>query len=219
MKIQIKKSTGRGLGLLASLTSILSVFAQTEVYCTQDMYSSENLLFLQKPVDSVVSPVPGNLPMDHPFQTYDTCSNSGNRLRAVAYIHGLGGSRAAWDKQITFTIDEYSTASFGVDYSSNAFTESPTAMGQKVNTELDIGFNQVNAYYYRQNGTERCLNDDYVIAHSQGGIAARYLDWRWNTDSSGAFGARKYYGLVTFGYSACRSGCSPDKRRTLRLCG
>src|SRR5690606_38777549 len=119
----------------------LTAIAQTD--CTQDMYSSDNLMKMRRPGDSTILPQQGDVPTYPPFQLYDPCANQDSSLRAVGYIHGLGGSRAGWDKQITFTIDEYSTASFGVDYSSNAFTQSPVAMCQEVNIDLADGFNQV----------------------------------------------------------------------------
>ena len=45
----------------------------------------------------------------------------------------------------------------------------------------------------------RCKLNDFAIAHSQGGIAARYLDWQWDDNQNGNFGTREFYGLVTFG--------------------
>ena len=192
------KTAKRRLGLLAGLAAILSVNAQTEVYCTQDMYSSENLLFLQKPTDSTISPNTGNLPVYVPFTMYDPCANRQNNLRGVAYVHGLGGSIAAWDKQIQFTDSEYDVACFGVDYGSGSYEVSFFQVGQRVQGDLKSGFQNADAIYTIRNNSERCQNDDYVIAHSQGGIAARYLDWKWNMGSN-SFGTREFYGLVTFG--------------------
>ncbi len=185
---------------LMSLLFSISLLAQTEENCTREMFSSDNLMKLQKLADSSVSHHPGNLPTYRPFQTYDTCVNPDSNRRGIAFIHGLGGSVEAWSKQIEFTDNQYHTACFGVNY--NSYESSFHLVGIKVKNDLTQGFSNVDETHKHVYNTERCPNDDYVIAHSQGGIAARFLDMKWDQVpdlQSGSFGARRFYGLVTFG--------------------
>lgn len=199
MTLKNKISGSSYLIVLMSLWFGNPVMAQPLEFCTEDMYSLVNLMKLQKPGDSTIAPLAAP-PNSHYFETYEGCPANPNNLRTVAFVHGLGGSRGAWDKQITFTMTQYPAASFGADY--GGFERSMDDMGGELNTDLAAGFGQVNQYYFGQYGIERCIKDDYVIAHSQGGIAARYIDWAWNTNySNGSFGLRKFNGLVTFGTS------------------
>ena len=183
---------------LMSLLFSISLLAQTEENCTREMFSSDNLMKLQKLADSSVSHHPGNLPTHLPFQMYTPCANPDSNIRGVGFIHGLGGSIAAWDKQIRFTDSAYDVASFGVDYGSGKYEVSFFQVGQRVQQELKEGFENADDVHQIIYSTSRCHNDDYVIAHSQGGIAARYIDQQWNMGSR-SFGDRQYYGLVTFG--------------------
>ncbi len=43
----------------------------------------------------------------------------------------------------------------------------------------------------------RCNQNDFAIAHSQGGLAGRHLDRYWDLQNS-TYGSPKYFGLVTF---------------------
>ena len=126
------------------------------------------------------------------WQPYDGCSDAQNNTRLVAYVHGLGGNISAWDKQIKYTDSAYQVASRGVDYASSNYEISMYQVAGEINDDL-LGFvNDADALQ-----PTRCKDDDYLIAHSQGGIAARFLDWKWNTGSL-SFGVRKFKGLVTF---------------------
>lgn len=184
--------------LIIGISFCLNVHSQTNEYCTEDFYSPLNLFRLQKPIDSTINPV--YQPIAHPFfEMYAPCTNRQTNLRGVGFIHGLGGSIAAWDKQISFTDSAYQTASFGVDYGSANYEVSFRSVGQRLKNELSNGFTNIDESYNLIHSSPRCHNDDYVIAHSQGGIAARYLDWQWNRNFQGSFGARNFYGLVTFG--------------------
>jgi len=189
---------GKYLFALLSLIFTLPVLAQPDDLCTPDMFSSGNVLRLQKPIDSTVTQI--GTPTANPFfKTYDPCERNGNNTRAVGFIHGLGGSIAAWDKQIRYTDSAYNTACFGVDYGSGNHEVSFLAVGQKLKNDLSDGFDNVDETHNLIHATPRCHYDDYVIAHSQGGIAARYLDMKWNNNRQGSFGGREFYGLVTFG--------------------
>ena len=118
-----------------------------------------------------------------------------NRKPGVAFIHGLGGDIGSWFKQVQWTDTQYNTAAFGVDYGSSNYEVSFNTVATEVNVDLYTGLNSgVNASY-----PNRCKLNDFVIAHSQGGLAARYLDRQWDVSTSGSFGDRKFRGIVTFG--------------------
>src|SRR5690606_1795644 len=133
-----KRNDKKFILILIALLFSLAAVAQTD--CTQDMYSSDNLMKMRRPGDSTILPQQGDLPTYPPFQLYDPCANQDSNLRAVGYIHGLGGNIAAWDKQIQFTDSAYPVASFGVDYGSGNYEVSLFQVGQRVQQQLKDGF-------------------------------------------------------------------------------
>jgi pimeloyl-ACP methyl ester carboxylesterase len=124
---------------------------------------------------------------------YQGCPDGINGERNISFIHGLGGSIASWSKQAKFTRDTFRAASFGVDYTSSSYEVSFDEVGIEVNN--DIGTRVANGV--DQLYPNRCRNNDFAIAHSQGGLASRHLDRYWDLHNS-TYGTRKYYGLVTF---------------------
>ncbi len=125
---------------------------------------------------------------------YPECPPLVSKKKNVAFIHGLGGTNGSWVKQVDFTAADtgYNTASFAVDYGGYEF--SFPSVSRKLQNELHSKLSSgINSSF-----PNRCKNEDYVIAHSQGGIAARFLDYKWDVDSSGTYGLRNFYGAVTF---------------------
>jgi hypothetical protein len=126
---------------------------------------------------------------------YPGCDTGTLRVPGIAYVHGLGGDIGSWYRQVNWTDTFYKTACFGVDYGSSNYEVSFHTVANELDADLYLGYNKGIDMIY----PNRCKLNDYVIAHSQGGIAARYLDRQWDVSTSGTFGLRKFYGLVTFG--------------------
>lgn len=183
------------------ITLNIPSYGQQEFYCTQDHYKDLLYPVRSHTTDTTLNVNPNDTSWAHILKMYAPCPNRDSNLRAIGFIHGLGGSIGSWDKQITFTTDFFHTASFGVEYTSSSYEVSPDAVIRKINLDLANGLEEVDEYYFDNFGGTRCISDDYVITHSQGGIMARYLDYKWQYDQTGTFGNRKYGGIVTFGTS------------------
>ncbi|MGB0849856.1 MAG: esterase/lipase family protein [Bacteroidia bacterium] len=166
----------------------VSAFAQPPQCdtCTYDYDHTWNPKYL----DSVVHYTPPQT-----LSEFDTCTGAGIRKKNISFIHGLGGNIASWDKQKTWTDDNYQTAVIIPTYNGAGWESSFSSVAQKLNNDLGSGLaNGVN-----QSFPNRCPDNDFAIVHSQGGIAARYLDRQWDVNTNGTYGNRKFYGVVSFG--------------------
>lgn len=133
------------------------------------------------------------------YQDKDTaefvsCGTGTLQKKNITFVHGLGGSANSWGKQAVWTGQYYQTAKTVVNYDANLQSSFDYVADNLLEPQLREGSEQVTT-----NFPTRCVKNDFVIAHSQGGIAARYLDWQWDVNTSGDFGTRSFYGLVTFG--------------------
>lgn len=126
---------------------------------------------------------------------YDPCANGTLKKKNITFIHGLGGSVASWDKQKTWTDQNYQSSVIIGNYNGSTWETSFHSVAEKLNGQIGSGL----ASGVDQSFPNRCPDDDFAIAHSQGGIAARYMDRQWDVNTNGTFGTRKYNGLVTFG--------------------
>jgi hypothetical protein len=125
---------------------------------------------------------------------FDSCANGTLKKKNITFIHGLGGGIASWDKQKTWTDQNYQSAVIIGEYTGASWENSFHSVAQKLNNDIGSGLaNGVDQSY-----PNRCPDNDFAIAHSQGGIAARYMDRQWDINTNGTFGNRKFNGLVTF---------------------
>lgn len=126
---------------------------------------------------------------------YDACPDGSEDHKSITFVHGLGGTVESWDLQKNWVNDHYNASAISANYGGAGWESSFATVAQKLNSDIGSvtahGINQVFPY--------RCKKNDFVIAHSQGGIATRYLDLMWDTDIVGTFGDRKFFGLATFG--------------------
>ena len=125
---------------------------------------------------------------------YMPCGTGVLIKKNISFIHGLGGSSNSWAKQAVWTEQNYQSAVTNVNYDAKLQTSFHYICDELIQEQIEDGSEDVTGLY-----PNRCKLNDFAIAHSQGGIAARYLDWQWDDNQNGNFGTREFYGLVTFG--------------------
>jgi len=125
---------------------------------------------------------------------YTPCGTGVLIKKNISFIHGLGGSANSWAKQAVWTEQNYQSAVTNVNYDAKLQTSFHYICDELIEEQIEDGSDDVTDDY-----PNRCKLNDFAIAHSQGGIAARYLDWQWDDNQNGNFGTREFYGLVTFG--------------------
>ncbi|MBO6515388.1 MAG: hypothetical protein JJ975_02460 [Bacteroidia bacterium] len=120
-----------------------------------------------------------------------------NASRPIYFLHGLGGKEDSWKKvqwafDTIFNFRGYLSAyNRGEVYHQDNFKDASYEADRVIGAEAS-DFNMYYTYY----------DLPYVIAHSQGGLVARDLDWKYydkNSDSRSLWGQRKFYGLATVG--------------------
>jgi hypothetical protein len=131
-----------------------------------------------------------------PLGEFQGCKTDSSNIRNITFIHGLGGDAGSWEKPATWTSEEYVVGVDKVNYSGKGWETSFYSVAKEINKQISSNLRAGLDERY----PNRYKTDDYVIAHSQGGIAARHLDRYWDLNQPG-FGSRKFYGLVTFGTS------------------
>jgi pimeloyl-ACP methyl ester carboxylesterase len=109
--------------------------------------------------------------------------------RVIFFTHGLGGSTTSWVKAGNWTQVNYKAISLRPTYSEYSLPDAGidlhnlmVSMGDPHNTANNISD----------------PNDNYVIAHSQGGLVARSTD-KYYYDQNVPYIERRFGGLVTFG--------------------
>lgn len=125
---------------------------------------------------------------------YQGCPYGTLKKRNITFVHGLGGDASSWEKAATWTAANYETGVDKINYSGKGWESSFYSVSKEINSQIYSN----TAGGINQDYPGRCKLDDYVIVHSQGGIAARHLDRYWDIHELG-FGDRKFYGMVTFG--------------------
>ncbi len=134
-----------------------------------------------------------NLPQSE--NEFGPCGSDTLNKKSITYIHGLGGSVASWDKQVTWTEENYQAATIVANYNGANWESSFHQVAFKLNGDINTGLSSgINQSY-----PNRCSANDFAIVHSQGGIAARYLDRQWDVNTNGTYGNRKFYGIASFG--------------------
>lgn len=130
------------------------------------------------------------------FSEFQGCGFQ-NQDKNISFIHGLGGGVASWGKPRIWTNNNYKTAIATTEYTSAEYEISFFDVSYKIHNDLSTAINNGA----NNSNPNRCKFDDFAIAHSQGGVAARHLDryWDLNETTFGGQNGRKYYGLVTFG--------------------
>jgi len=126
---------------------------------------------------------------------FSPCPASDTGLKYIGFIHGLSGSPASWSDAQEWTSNNYKTNSGKPSYV--GWETSFHDVGQEVNKQIEVDIHSK----FSQTKDSRCYSNDFIIAHSQGGIGSRYLDYKWDTHKHNTdFGDRRlFYGLVTFG--------------------
>ncbi len=115
--------------------------------------------------------------------------------RLVYWIHGLGGDASSWQQAAEASMYGGSGLSARRLYSyqpeytqfNNTISTASTKLHQDVLVGGDVFSNTYNI-------TDKTQN--FIIAHSQGGIVSRYLDKRYNDQP---WLGRRFGGIVTFG--------------------
>lgn len=108
------------------------------------------------------------------------------------WLHGLGGNATAWEKAADAT--DHGAAGFPARkswstkpyYTLSASTLSSAAHELKGKAEFDVTGQPMED-----------IKDNYMIAHSQGGLVGRYLDHQFHLTEGHI--PRPFFGLVTFG--------------------
>lgn len=129
---------------------------------------------------------------------FDKCSENEQWAKNVSFLHGLAGASSSWEKPRMWTEDNFSPhAAISPQYKGHEQNFNIAAARFK-NDMTGLLISGANEF-----APDRCKKEDYVIAHSQGGIVARYLDHQWWLCENGfgckpSLGNRNYYGVVTF---------------------
>lgn len=172
--------------------SVATLQAQPFIRCDTCSYSVRQIKPFDYPIAIQV------FPYSDTIAYFPYCNEDSLWKKNVAFIHGLGGTNQSWHKPWYYTDTGFAQPTFRVTY--NGWEESFHSAAQQMKADYNIRITSGADQSY----PTRCRNEDYVIAHSQGGIVARYLDYQWwlceNNPSgcSGTFGTRDYYGIVTF---------------------
>jgi|GEM_PF-563356 len=124
-------------------------------------------------------------------------SNAQTIERVIYWVHGLGGNSATWDRASAATMNQESTLfndykarkvqSINLDYSQHTSSVSATL------SDLTYTMAHAGDLYLRNYGVNNYQN--FLIAHSLGGIVGRSLD-KFYSDNPGI--TREMGGLVTF---------------------
>jgi hypothetical protein len=129
---------------------------------------------------------------------FDKCSENEQWAKNISFLHGLAGASSSWEKPRMWTVNNYTPHSaISPQYKGHEqhFYIAAEKFKNNLSGLLESGANEF--------APDRCKKEDYVIAHSQGGIVARYLDHQWWLCENGfgckpSLGNRNYYGVVTF---------------------
>ncbi len=117
--------------------------------------------------------------------------------RPVFWLHGLGGNQYSWDKAIEAVEGTTNVSGFPareirpltVTYSESSLLSAGSSLYQDINTVLG-GLEDNNGF---------SLSDNFIIAHSQGGLTARMLDYLYLPGKNYDGLPKKFGGIVTFG--------------------
>lgn len=131
------------------------------------------------------------------YQVILTDSLPWNASRPVYFLHGLGGKVDSWKQAYLAYADSFVFESYLPAYNYDGITNQQRFLNSSKETHDAIVAKKdifENGYTY--------YNLPYVIAHSQGGLISRDLDWKYNGKNStdpGKWRQRTFYGLVTVG--------------------
>ncbi len=129
---------------------------------------------------------------------FNKCNVNEQWAKNISFLHGLAGASSSWEKPRMWTVNNYTPhAAISPQYKGHEqhFYIAAEKFKSDMNGLLESGANEF--------APDRCKKEDYVIAHSQGGIVARYLDYQWSLCENGfgckpSLGNRNFYGVVTF---------------------
>ncbi|MEO1412527.1 MAG: hypothetical protein AAFW73_21735, partial [Bacteroidota bacterium] len=130
------------------------------------------------------------IPPSEPDTTTDTESNppfEGDRL--IFWIHGLGGSSDSWTRTANHTHENYRVTSLRPSYSQFTLRDAGQDLHQIFVADGDP--------HMAANGIED-PNLNFVICHSQGGLASKAAD-KYYLDLGIPYEERRFGGIVTFG--------------------
>jgi pimeloyl-ACP methyl ester carboxylesterase len=186
-KLLIRKK----LLVLTCILSFVSLLSQAQnPVCPVENYEFETKKGLVSICDSLVLVEL----KDSTVVEFSPCSDP-NAKKNITFIHGLGGDVGSWSKPKTWTDDNYEAAVIIGNYNGHGWESEFHSVAMQLNNQIGYGLASGIDNLY----PNRCKANDFAIAHSQGGVASRYLDYQWDVNTNGTFGDRKFYGLVTFG--------------------
>lgn len=208
--------------LIKTLVVLILIFNESLIMgqapCPDEEFVSE--IIFDRPPDVKPADVPFHLwyvdALSGKVQVFERCSPSSQVIKNITFVHGLAGNATSWEKPWRWTNSVIGNPAINVDYEGweQGFHSSSLRLNQQIGSKITSGVNQAFP--------NRCSSEDYVIAHSQGGIVARYLDRQWamcelygtqSPNCSPTFGNRKYYGLATFGtpHAGAHIGLTQDE--------
>ncbi len=124
---------------------------------------------------------------------------SGPGDRFIYWVHGLGGSESSWVMAATAT--QIGVIKNGVTIFPPRKSENITQIkyDESVSSFPVAEFSLHEIIHGKRQGISQSIRaNDFIIAHSQGGLVSRYLDKDLNTTNTGNY-YRDFGGIVTFG--------------------
>lgn len=119
--------------------------------------------------------------------------------RFIYWVHGLGGSESSWVMAATATqigVIKNGTTVFPARKAENI---TQIKYDESVSSFPVAEFSLHEIIHGKRQGISQTIRaEDFIIAHSQGGLVTRYLDKDLNTTNTGNY-YRDFGGIVTFG--------------------
>lgn len=132
---------------------------------------------------------------DDTVAAYDAGKNSlvmTGEERIIYWLHGLGGDHTSWSDASQAVEHGYGSFLARKALSLSNLTYRQTSMADAIDDvqQYMLTGNSINSNSYTQK------TDNFIIAHSQGGIVARGVDYQEDTDP---YFSREFGGIITFG--------------------
>ncbi len=110
--------------------------------------------------------------------------------RTIYWLHGMGGDYGSWASANAYTILNWSP------YVKTDLMDYSKAQQSSVEVAAAVAFSQIDKGLTNDPEEAKKLEQNYIIAHSMGGIVGRKMDQLFDNDGSTI---KPYGGLVTFG--------------------
>ncbi len=189
--------------LLLSVSNMLVAQIQIEHKKINEPMEAETINTTIRPIlDSAVHDWTNGLRDDTAlyFSSGTNRSGSGDSIRAIYFIHGLGGDETSWGATYNAHVNEFRYKPYKIDYYGNQ--HSFLNATDEAHTDMGVKFSSYKINYPSRFDT---ISKPYAIGHSLGGLVARDMDMKHDSldliDRTLNPGNRRFWGLVTFGTS------------------